>query len=449
MIDKLAACAFSIVILFAGAGASAAAPFPPGSPQAELIGFQLAVYYTAAPAGDPLSAMRTLAARLPALAVVKQLPDRPTGMMLSGRMEMDVQANYAPPSPVALGYFGRGLSKEQVAALQRSQQALLLNFSHPKKFTLEALRNAYGLAEQLARQTGGLLWDEETRELFTPDKWHELRLANWTGAVPEVPKHITIHSYKSGVLVRAVTLGMGKFGLPDIVVDQFPWSSDNSVGNLINSLAQRLAEGAPVASSGHLDLDFKAIANEAMRERELAELRPNSPSLAKLALVQGTWEEGDPRNRLAEITFSRYPGPDAPARQDAMLSALFGGDDKVKQIRHNDELRAESLRAKKKLAALQGDFQRGLQPGEYIQVKAPFATTSGGREWMWVEISAWKDTELAGLLKNEPRDVPGLHAGQAVKVRLDDVFDYLHHFADGKEDGGTTTAIILKMKAAN
>lgn len=449
MIDKLAKFIFLVIALFSAAWANAAKPFPSGPAQSELIEFQLAVYYMPTPTGDPLTALRSIVRRdWPALAVVKQPPAHPAGLQVSARMEMDVKTNYKPPDANSLGRFGHGLNKSQADAVQGSRQALTLDFSHPKKYTMAGLRTAYEVTEQVARATGGLLWDEETRELFTPDKWHELRLATWTGGVPLVSASTTIHAYNSGNFARAISLGMVKFGLPDIVVTQFPWSSTNNVGTIINLLAQALAEGAPVGAGGNFDLNLKTIANKELRERTVATLLPKAQSRARLALVNGTWEAGDPRNRLAEITFDRYAGPDMPARQDALLAEMFGHTDTIQNIKHNDELRAASQLAQKKLAAMQAEYLRGLRPGEYIQVKAPFERASGGNEWMWVEISAWKGAVLEGLLKNEPFDVPGLHDGQVVQVRLDKVFDYIRRYPDGTQEGNTTGKIIERLNNA-
>ena len=64
---------------------------------------------------------------------------------------------------------------------------------------------------------------------------------------------------------------------------------------------------------------------------------------------------------------------------------------------------------------------------------------------MWVEIAAWKDKQIKGLLKNEPLYIPTLHGGQEVTVRQDDVFDYLRTYADGTQEGSETFKIIEKM----
>lgn len=417
---------------------------PAGPQQLESISFRIGVIYPAAPPPKAQADLQALAARnWPQLSVIQKMPVKVSGMALVTKTFPDFRA----PDADMLKRFGRGLSATQIKSLEKPKHLLLLHFAHPKRHTLEGLRTAYALSEELARKAGGFLWDDETREVFTPEKWHAQRLATWAGGVPEVSDSTVIHSYQKGELARAITLGMHKFGLPDIVVEQFPWSSNSAVRGVINLVGQALAEGGVVKAGGQFDLDLKAIAHEAVRERQLKSLKASAQGVAKLVLVKGTWEEGDPENRLIEIQSSRYPGPDDTSRQDAMLGALYGTEGAgLKYLRHDEELLAASNAAKKKLPSLHADFQRGFEPGEYLQVKAPFKTPAGGNEWMWVEVKAWRGTEISGSLQNVPRAVPSLKMGQGVKVRQQDVFDYIRTFADGREEGNTTGRIIEKMQ---
>lgn len=71
-----------------------------------------------------------------------------------------------------------------------------------------------------------------------------------------------------------------------------------------------------------------------------------------------------------------------------------------------------------------------------------FATRSGGTEWMWLEVTAWKGSVLSGPLANVPEDVPELHEGAWVSVEQAKVFDYLFHRADGTEEGNTTAKLL-------
>ncbi len=429
--------------------ASAAEAFPAGSPRADTVVFQYAVYFLPKPSKDPKAVLRASLRKNPGYPVLVEKPPRSLARpVMTAYLEKDAAQNYAPPDLKSLQYFGRGLSREQAQALQKPGQALIMTFGHTGGHVWGALRAATEIAEAIARETGGLIWDEETREMFTPDAWRERRIATWAGTIPDVTRHTTIHAYNNGEYVRAITLGMAKFGLPDVVVKEFAWSVNRDMGHLVNALCQSLAEGGQVAQAGGYPLDFRAIRNRTMRETYLGSLKPNTKAVARLTLMQGTAEQGDPRNRLIEIGFDRYPGADVHARQDAMLSALFGREDAIKRIRHDGALEAASKRARARLPALRKAFARGLPPGEYLQVKAPFPTPKKSSEWMWVEVIAWKGDEIRGLLRNEPFDIPDLHAGQVVAVREQDVFDYIRHYADGREEGNETGRIIEKMQGS-
>jgi len=418
-----------------------------GSPFADAAAFQYAIYFLPKPKKDLIVALdRILGAHPNRPKLVDKLPKTPTRPVMNIFWEKDVAKNYAPPSLNALKYFARGLSVEQTTALQKSEQAMIFTIGLDNAQVWRGLKEVNAIVEELARETGGLLWDEETREVFTPDEWRKHRIIPWTEPVPDITKHITIHAYNSGEFVRVVTLGMAKFGLPDVVVQNFPWSLNRSVGHLVNGLSQSMAEGGQFAKNGEYLLNFRAIKNRELRESFVSSLKPNAKAIANLVLLRGKAEDGDPNNRLIEIGFNKYPGPDVHAKQEAMMTALFGWEDSVKFIKHDGELKAASQRARAKLPDLRKAFTAGLRPGEYIQVKAPFKTKSGSNEWMWVEITEWKGNAIRGVLRNEPFDVPDLKAGQIVRVREEDVFDYIRRFPNGKQEGNETSAVIEKMK---
>jgi uncharacterized protein YegJ (DUF2314 family) len=410
---------------------------------ADSITFEFAVYRLPGDPTDPFTVLRqTVAEKYPNLKLVSEIPKHPTVPVIVARVEKHVRSEYAPPSLESLKYFGEGLSKEQAQALQEAKEALILDFAHPKGRSWTALKTANELVEQVARKSGGLVWDEETRQVFTPDSWHQKRLASWADGPPRISTQTVIHEYNSGEYERAITLGMTKLGLPDVVVEDISWSSNDQVGTFINIFCQAMLEGATFATPDAFKLDLRSIKNSKVRD---AKVKGNGTGIACISLKQGRWEEGDPKNRLVELAPYKYSGPDLHAKQDQMFGSFFGWEDSIKYVKHNAELLAASQEAKAKLPGLQKAFTAGLQPGEFLQVKAPFHTPDGGTEWMWVEITNWNGNKIRGLLKNDPFNVPGLHGGQIVDVQQDDVFDYIRTYPDGRTEGNTTGEILKKM----
>ena len=418
----------------------------PSISRAESISFEYAVYLLPGHnSPEPEALLTSISSKRPVFKLVSHLPDKPETTVLHAYLKSGVTKSYAPPPLKALSQFSYGLTGQQKEDLEKSSTALILDFAYPRSNVWSGLQAAGELAEDLARRSGGLVWDEETREVFSPDAWHDRRLASWSEDVPDVPSQTVIHIYSNGEFARAITLGMSKMGLPDVVVQETPWSSANQVGNLINIFSQSMAERPAPHASDKYRLDLRAIRNSHLREHQLEGIKGNGAGVACLTLREGKWEEGDPKNRLVRIDGDQYPGADAHAKQDSMISSFFGWNDALTKVKHNQKLMAESAKAKSKLPELRRVFNAGLAPGEYIEVKAPFKAENGDTEWMWVEVTHWNDDQIRGTLENEPVEVTSLRAGEVVEVREQDIFDYIHQFADKHLEGNTTGEIIRKM----
>src|SRR6266403_2043701 len=400
-------CAFMAVSVFMGSCSKKPAQnvFPVGSPMAPSIHFQYAVYMLPVHLKDPSAVLRdALVKHSAGLKLLGEIPPEPREMIVSAHLQKHVQQEHVPPSIEAISYSGHGISPPQAQALQKSGEA------------------------------------------FSPDAWHETRLKSWTDDVPDISSQTVVQTYKKDELVRAITLGMTKVGLPDVVMDDFPWSSEHQVVDLINLFCQTMTEGAVLAKSGEFDLDIRAIQNSHVRDTRLKSMKGNFLGVTYLSLKLGVWENGDPKNRLIQLSSDRYAGKDVPAKQDRMLNCFFGWEDKASIIQHNDELLEESRKERAKLPGLQRDFDSGLQAGEYILVKAPFKTPGGGNEWMWVEITSWKGNLIRGTLQNEPFNIPELHGGQIVEIWQTEVFDYIRQYPDKRKEGNTTSEIIRKQQ---
>ncbi len=95
---------------------------------------------------------------------------------------------------------------------------------------------------------------------------------------------------------------------------------------------------------------------------------------------------------------------------------------------------------------MRDEFADGVPDMNNLAVKAPFATASGGTEWMWVSVTSWKGDTIRGVLDNDPYDVPSLKHGSKVEVNESAIFDYIYRKADGTQMGGKTVEIMLKRR---
>ncbi|MBI5278643.1 MAG: DUF2314 domain-containing protein [Burkholderiales bacterium] len=436
------ACAMLVVPAVAMAQAAA------GPLKSDQVRIQYAVFYLPAPAADPLQRLNALAtANRAGPMLTDTLPVGATRLALvRGRVEKDPRAKYRPPDLALLQHLGRGLSPEQGRALQQTQQVLVLDFAHPGARALESLRAADELVEKLAREAGALVWDQQTREIFTPDAWKQRRLDTWSGNLPQVGRHITFYAYNKGQMVRAVSLGMAKFGLPDVVVQDFSRSASRPMGILLGALTQSLVEGAPASLPGNFKLELASIRHPQVQKELAAASKKGATGIAQLTLSPGTPEKEDPPGRLLEVGFPAEPGADRHAAYAALLRSAFGGEDTVMTVKPNaPELLEASKRARERLPQLKAAFAAGLAPGEFIQLRMPFRTPQGGIEYMWVEVTDWKDSRITGILKNQPRAIPTLREGQVVEVREENAFDYLRISADGKREGNETGKVAQKL----
>lgn len=407
---------------------------------------EFVVYHLKAPAPAALASLQGGSAAIDgALRVVDQVPDPATDLTATIREIGNPKVDFPVPDADQLQYFGRGISKEQVASVAASVSAWHLVFAYPARQAGSALAIADRSVLELARLADALIWDSETRLMYSPDAFAS-EFVDVPDAGDNVIRQTTIHAYQDEDYVRAVSLGMSKFGLPDLVIEEMSWATQSQLGWLMVGIAQQLVEGAEPDAAGMFAFDAAAIRNAQVREKVHADPIGEATFKGQFRLVTVAPDEGDADNALLAIGFDAYAGNDDFARQDAAAAQIFGWHDEIKRIEHNDELTAASAAARLQLPRLRHDFEAGLEPQEYIQVKAPFPTSSNGREWMWVEITRWEDDVIHGLLRNEPFDIPDLHAGQKVEVDPDEVFDYLRLFADGREEGNSTGAVIERMQ---
>ena len=368
-------------------------------------------------------------------------------IVFSSKIINNIHDEYAPPSGDSLRYFGKGFSIEQGELLNKSNQAIVVSLAFPTEKALLANKQATRLLLSMAKNYGGFIWDEDTREIFTRDAWNELRVQPWNDTWPNISNHIATHAYQpNDLFARAVTLGMVKFGLPDITINNFSWSMNNQIGNFINLLAQNLLEGYELNSKGELTLSIASLKNTNAKEYLSSLVFENSVTEILVKVTPSSGEEGDPDNRIIEVVFEDHPGENLQEKQERLLDSVFGWKESISLVQHNAAILDASNRAKAKLSKLQIEFTKGLEPGGHISLKAPFKTPDDNNEYMWIDVIDWRNSHISGLLKNEPFNIPELKGGSTVSIDQSLVFDYIRYYGDGRSEGNETGELIMKYQ---
>lgn len=364
-------------------------------------------------------------------------PENVRGSQLLIKEIKNVKEDFAAPDIDFLKHSSRGLSDEQKEILQSSDFVIVLDFVCVEDKLLSTIEKANKMIGELILNENDIIWDSETRECFTKKYWLDNRLI--ADKSINISKHITIHLYPKNDYCRAITLGMLKFGLPDICIENLSCHNNQSIASLINLTAQTLLDKKSIHKKGKLQIDIELLSNQELKDDLLNSLEDKAEKKTEINIKQGVWEEGDPRNRIIEIAF---PKKNPQIKQDELLAKVFGSKDDVTFLSHDDEILAASEKAQKKIPELFDKFSKGLPVGTHLLIKFPFENVAGEREWMWVEVIKWEEKTIKGLLQNDPQIVKMLKTGQEVTKNIDDMFDYILYFPDGTQEGNETGKII-------
>lgn len=332
-----------------------------------------------------------------------------------------------------------GLDATQQEKLKDAKKVVVLDVVAPVSVTEQiGVANAvYGFA----KATNGVVWDELTQDYFSPDAFKERRIDGWETGTPWAAVHFKVFAEDSGRNGMSLsTAGLRRFGIPELELHNIPGNALKSANHVVNVVGQLLVENPKSAKPGAFNIVISKMKHDAYRES----LSAASTEGAKAEVEVELRPIGDGEIPTLEIVF---PGAgEKTVVVDRGIVALFGSSDSVNQVEHDEELLAVSKAAMAEFAkVVKPKFLKGLKTAEVLLVKAPFKTSAGGNEWMWVEVTdIAKNGTITGLLANDPDDVPELESGQEVKVKEAELFDWILKAPDGSTTGNKTGDLMQK-----
>lgn len=236
------------------------------------------------------------------------------------------------PDVAYLADFGRGIDKAYALKIQNYRYALVLDVAYPERDMINGLKMADQFIYRLAQKLNGVIWDDETQELFSLAAWKLRRNDAWYQNIALMESHILIHSeMTTPESIDIQSLGMAKFGLPDLRIHDFPYELLGSMANLMNLTAQSLFEGIKPDDAGILQLSFQSLKESPYKVKLLQSLGWDNKvnvnvGLKGVPLLTVDEESELPAkypNLVLEITFDHIAAPSRTNKQIVVLSNLF------------------------------------------------------------------------------------------------------------------------------
>ena len=193
----------------------------------------------------------------------------------------------------------------------------------PDKGLLQNVLDAQTLLYEFAKATGGLIADIEAKTVFEVDAWKKNRLNRWVDKYPYVPSHVTMTYLKRGRWYRARTMGMRKFGLPEITVAGFISSHLTELDALLKLTCQTLIERPFLDAGGRYRLNVSEIAETRLKDqlRKIGDESAPGTIEIELALIKTVDEHA---NHNLEIRCLHLPGLMLMQKQEYLVAQLFG-----------------------------------------------------------------------------------------------------------------------------
>ena len=310
---------------------------------------------------------------------------------------------------------GLGVSPADRAALARSVDPILVRLSASPREAARSLHDVERFLACLSESMQGLVWDDSTKVLYGRTVFRQRRFDAWSDERPTVKAELTVHQTAHGDALRSASMGLGKLGLPDLVVDNHPQFLAPEVLVLMTRVAEVLIDDPTAIRGGKIKVNGVDI-----------------------PVVAAKRQPGDTDNRLLALAVGDG------TQQAALFARLASAKPETEVTADTDdaELGAIQTKAQARLAALAGELRPVPPLGTLLAVKALFTADDGRVEWMWVEVKRWDGGKMTGVLTNDPFYVKTLHQGDKVSVEQAQVADYIFKRRGAAPEGGDSDRVI-------
>ncbi len=317
---------------------------------------------------------------------------------------------------VDLDATARGLGAAERAGVTKLPRVVVVHVKTPTGPDELALRAAIAGAAAIARDIGGVVWDQLLARLESARTFAAHAVTAPLGAgVFRRDRVELLYQPKTEGIVRVLTAGLSRWGAPDVEAVAVPTVATPRVAEVVLAVAQAIADGA---TTQPLVLTRDDVARARGQPYALdAGLPPATP--VEVDVVTANPENGDPNDFMARIVPNAGEGPIGYVD---LAERFFGRI--LAASPDSDVLAFQRAKAQGKLAALVTSWEAQKAGGARLLVMLPFVIPGdAGVESMWIEVTKADARTVTGRVMDDPLGATDVKHGDEVTRPRADVED--------------------------
>jgi hypothetical protein len=311
----------------------------------------------------------------------------------------------------------RGLTAAEKAGVTKLPRVVVVHVATPTGPNELALRAAIAGAAAIARDIGGVVWDQLLARLENARTFAAHAVTTPLGAsVFRRDRVELLYQSKSESVMRLLTAGLSRWGAPDIEAVAVPTAAVPRMAEVVLAVAQAIADGA---TTQPLVLSRDDVAR-ARGQPYPADAGLPAATRVEVDVVTAHPENGDPNDFMARIVPAAGEGPigyvDLAERFFGPILAASPGSDVLAERRG---------KAQEKLGALLSRWDAQKAKGAKLLVMLPFPIPGdAGVESMWIDVTRVDARNVTGTVVDDPLGATDVKHGDEVtrlRTQVEDV----------------------------
>ena len=336
------------------------------------------------------------------------------------------------PSLQALQYFGRGFDQSKANRIMASDYSVSFIGVGPFDKSHKLLRKITQCVGGIAEKYDAFIYDVSDSLTFTPVSFENIRLGEIKKGFLSASQ-FGVRAYRVEKGIRSVSMGLEKFGQPNLVIENFSDHHMAYMDKLFSIVLQHVIESPIPVKPGPMVFDIKNIANPAVRSELGSSVEANGSGKTKLMFKKAASLDGDPLGLLA-VSFENSPGDSLWLEQANLLKHVFGKDRTISNVPDPDRLESAVTLAKLRAKAILEEDHALEKDGMRLLVAIVMAEHE---EVVWVEVAEWKAQQGMGVLLSDPIHTKSFRSGMTYKFDYNSIMDFKLYGTDGLvEQGG-------------